>query len=130
MPEAIIEFDGGARPNPGPAAIGYILRTNELTERNSKQIGESTNNKAEYYALIHGLKLALDHKATTVLAKGDSQLIVNQVRGEWGVNEESLRPLYDQTQKLADKFDQFAIEHIPREQNQEADSLVDEAFSE
>lgn len=60
---------------------------------------------------------------TNMLAKGDFELIVKQVRGEYNMNEESLRPLYGRTQKLADKFDQFAIGYVPRDQNQDSDRL-------
>jgi ribonuclease HI len=126
---AVVKFDGGARPNPGPAAIGYIIETNDWTEEESEHIGESTNNRTEYRALIQGLELASEKGCTEVKARGDSEVIVKQVRGEYGVNQPELRPLHDRVQELVDEFEQFEIQHIPREENWEADELVDEAFS-
>ena len=74
---AIIHFDGGARPsNPGPAAIGYTIETEDWCDEGSDHIGEATNNEAEYHALIQGLELASEKGCTEVQAKGDSQLIV------------------------------------------------------
>ena len=129
MVEAIVKFDGGARPNPGPSAIGYVVEAEEWTTSGNDHIGDSTNNKAEYHALIAGLEAALDNDVMTVTAKGDSELIVKQVQGEYSVNEESLRPLYDRIQELISEFEQFDIEHLPRDQNQEADRLVGEVLS-
>ena len=126
---AVVKFDGGARPNPGPSAIGYIVETDDWTEERSEHIGESTNNRTEYHALIQGLELASEKGCTEVEARGDSQLVVKQVCGEWSVNEPELRPLRDRVQELVDEFDTFEIQHIPREENREADTLVDQAFS-
>ena len=127
---AVIHFDGGTRPNnPGPSAIGYIVETDDWTEKVSEHIGESTNNRTEYHALIRGLELASERGCTDVETRGDSEVIVKQVRGEYGVNQPELRPLRNRVQKLADEFEQFEIQHIPREENWEADELVDQAFS-
>ena len=127
---AIVEFDGGTHPtNPGPSAIGYIVKTDDSAEERSEHIGESTNNRAEYQALIRGLKTALEKGCTEVKARGDSQLIVRQVRGEYSVNEPELRPLRDHVQKSDDEFNQFGIQHISREENWEADELVEQVFS-
>jgi ribonuclease HI len=103
---AIIHFDGGARPsNPGLAAIGYTIEAEDWTEEGSDHIGESTNNRAEYYALIRGLEVASEKGCTEVEARGDSQLVVKQVRDEWSVNEPELRPLRDRVQELAEEFE-------------------------
>jgi len=127
---AVVKFDGGTRPdNPGPSAIGYIVETDDWTEERSEHIGESTNNRTEYHALIKGLEFASKKGCTEVVARGDSQLVVKQVCGEWSVNEPELRPLRDRVQELVDEFDTFEIQHIPREENREADSLVDQAFA-
>lgn len=128
--EAIVHFDGGAQPNPGPAAIGCIVETEERYSECSDPIGKATNNQAEYKALIRGLKLAKDAGVDSVTAKGDSQLIVKQVTGEWDTNDDTLADLWGEVRELVDAFDQFTIEHIPREQNEAADSLVDNAFEE
>lgn len=110
-------FDGGARPNPGPAAIGYIVEADDWTEEGHDHIGESTNNRAEYRALIRGLELASEKGCTEVEARGDSKVIVKQVRGEYGVNQPELRPVRNRVQELADEFKEFEVRYIPREKN-------------
>jgi ribonuclease HI len=128
---AVIHFDGGARPpDNGPAAIGYTVEMGGSTEEmEHDRIGRATCNEAEYHALIRGLEVASKKGCTEVKAKGDSQLIVHQVRGDWKTNEPHLRKLRDSAQELADEFEQFEIQHIPREENREADALVEQAFS-
>lgn len=125
----IVKFDGGARPNPGPSAIGYIVETDDWTEEGSEHIGELTNNRAEYHALIRGLEVASEKGCTEVEARGDSQLVVKQVRDEWSVNEPKLRPLRERVQELADGFEDFEIRHVSRDENREADELVEVGFS-
>ena len=126
----VIHFDGGARPNPGPSAIGYIIETDDWIEEGSEHIGESTNNRAEYHALIRGLQVDSEKGCTEVEARGDSQLVVKQVRDEWSVNEPELRSLRDRVQELADGFENFEIRHVSRDENWEADELVEVGFSE
>jgi ribonuclease HI len=125
----VVKFDGGARPNPGPAAIGYIIEGDDWTEEGHDHIGESTNNRAEYHALIRGLEVASEKGCTEVEARGDSQLVVKQVRGAWSVNEPTLRPLRDRVQELAEEFGGFEIRHVSREENWQADELVEVGFS-
>jgi ribonuclease HI len=72
----------------------------------------------------------VEHNCEHVIAKGDSQLIVNQVKGSWDVNDDDLRKLHKRVQRLVDEFESFEIEHVPREENSEADDLVESAFSE
>ena len=115
--------------NLGPSAIGYIMKTDDSTEGQSKHLGESTNNRAEYHALIRGLETALEEGCSEVEARGDSQLVVRQVTGDWQTNEPELRPLRDRGQELTDEFNQFGIQHISREENIDADELVDQAFA-
>jgi len=124
-----VKFDGGARPNPGPAAIGYIVETDDWTEEGSDHIGESTSNRAEYHALIRGLETASEKGCTEVEARGDSEVIVKQIRGEYGVNELELRPLRNRVQELAKEFKMFEIHRISRDENCEADELVEVGFS-
>lgn len=126
---AVVNFDGGARPNPGPAAIGYIVEADDWIKRGSDHIGKSTNNRAEYYALIRGLEVASEKGCTEVEARGDSKLVVKQVRGEYGLNQPELRPLRNRVQELAEEFEEFKIQHIPRDENWKADELLDQAFS-
>jgi ribonuclease HI len=128
---AIIHFDGGARPpDNGPAAIGYTVEIDGSTEeRGYDRIGTATCNEAEYHALIRGLEVTSEKGYTEVEARGDSQLIVRQVAGDWQTKESHLRELRDRVRELADEFEQFEIQHIPREENREADALVEQAFS-
>lgn len=127
----VVKFDGGARPNPGQGAIGYIVEADDWIEEGSASLdgGETTNIKAEYHALIRGLEVARQEGCTAVEAKGDSELVVKQMQGEYGVNEPSLYPLYDRARELADEFENFEIWHVQREKNWEADRLVEKAFS-
>mgnify|MGYP006303421265 CR=1 FL=1 len=129
---AIIHFDGGARPpDNGPAAIGYTVEMDGSTEKqDSIRIGTATCNEAEYHALIRGLEVASKQGCTEVEARGDSQLIVRQVTGDWQTKEPRLRELRDRVQELVGEFEQFEIQHIPRKENWEADELVEKAFSE
>jgi len=128
---ATIKFDGGTRPtNPGPSAIGYIVSTDDSTERGSHHIGEATNNQAEYHALIQALQTARQMGCTDVVVRGDSQLVVKQVQGERNVNDPELYTLWERATELAEEFKQFDIQHIPREENEEVNQLVDRAFSE
>lgn len=128
---AIIHFDGGARPpDNGRGAIGYIVEIDDSTkEKGSERVGTATCNEAEYQALIQGLETASEMGCTEVEVKGDSQLIVRQVNGEWKTREPHLRELRDRVREVADEFEQFEIHHIPREENREADALVEQAFS-
>jgi len=128
---ATIKFDGGTRPtNPGPSAIGYSVSTDDSTEQGSHHIGEATNNQAEYHALIQALQTAQQMGCTEVMVKGDSQLVVKQVQGEWSVNDSELRTLWKRVTELAEKFEDFDIQHVPREANGDANRLVDKTFSE
>jgi ribonuclease HI len=128
---AIIHFDGGARPpDNGPAAIGYTVERGGSTEGSGHdRIGTATCNEAEYHALIRGLEVASEKGYTEVEARGDSQLIVRQVTGDWQTKEPRLRELRDHVREVTEEFEQFEIRHIPREENREADALVEQAFS-
>ncbi len=118
-----IYSDGASRGNPGPAAIGVVVldETGRVVTKLSKAIGRTTNNRAEFLALIAGLKEALRLDAERVDLKLDSQLIVRQLKGEYRSKE--LKPLHKQTLQLLRRFKSYSIEHIPREQNKAADAL-------
>lgn len=126
----VVKFDGGTRSNnPGPSAIGYIVEGDDWTEEGHDHIGESTNNRAEYHALIRGLEAACKKRCTAVVARGDSQLVAKQVGGEYNVNQPELRPLRNRVQELAEEFDHFEIQHVSRDENREADGLVEQEFA-
>lgn len=123
--------DGAARGNPGPAAIGWVLVTDDgvLTE-GGRRIGETTNNRAEYEALLHGLGLAAEYGFDSVIARSDSELVVKQVTGEWSVEHPQLREYRVQVREQLRAFEEWSLSHVPREVNERADRLANEAFDE
>ena len=122
-------FDGASRGNPGPAAIGWVLVSGDgiVTEEGSR-IGRETNNCAEYEALIAGLEAAVDYGFEEVAIRGDSELIVRQVRGEYDANDPDLRERRVRVRELLEPFDAWSIEHVPREINSRADELASDAL--
>ncbi|MDT3437874.1 ribonuclease HI family protein [Haloarcula sp. 1CSR25-25] len=128
--EAIVRFDGGARPNPGAAAVGCWIDGDGWSEEYSDTIGTATNNQAEYMALIRSLKVAQKENVDRVEVEGDSQLVVKQVSGDWNTDDSELRELRNRAQELANQFEYFSIKHVPRKANKKADELVDQALCE
>ncbi|HET9094454.1 MAG TPA: ribonuclease HI family protein [Solirubrobacteraceae bacterium] len=129
-PRLVLHVDGGARGNPGPAAIGVVLSDPEgaLVTTVSDRIGETTNNVAEYRALLRGLELAAEHGAREVHVVNDSELIARQVTGVYRVKHPAMRELHREAVALLDRFDRWSIESVPRAENAQADSLVNEAL--
>jgi len=126
---AHVYFDGAARGNPGPAAIGWVIVTGDgIVAEGSERIGTATNNQAEYEALIAALEAARDYGYETVHVRGDSELIVKQVRGEYDTNNPDLREKRVTVHELFSNFDEWTLEHVPREVNAHADELANEAF--
>jgi ribonuclease HI len=125
-----VNVDGGARGNPGPAAIAAILATpdGELVEERKELIGEATNNVAEYRALLLGIERARALGANEVELVADSELVVRQVRGEYKVKDAGLKPLHAEVVRALGGFDDWSIRHVRREENAEADRLVNEAL--
>jgi ribonuclease HI len=125
-----IRFDGGSRGNPGPAGIGVVLLAQDKTPLVTigRFIGRATNNVAEYKALIAGLEEARKLGANKVIVRGDSELIVKQMNGEYRVKNADLRPLYERAQDLMNEFDVAKIEHNYREDNSLADRLANLAM--
>jgi ribonuclease HI len=122
-------FDGASRGNPGPAAVGWVLVTDDgIVADGGERIGTATNNQAEYEALLRVLEVARDYGYDEVRLRGDSELIVKQVRGEWNTNDPELRELRVQARELLTDFEEWSIEHIPRESNARADELANEAL--
>jgi ribonuclease HI len=122
--------DGGARGNPGPAAIAAVLATSdgEVLEEIGETIGPATNNVAEYRALLLGIERAQALGASELDLVGDSELIVRQVKGEYKVKDATLRELHAQVRAALGGFDRWSIRHVRREHNAEADRLVNEAL--
>jgi ribonuclease HI len=126
----VVNVDGGARGNPGPAAVGVVVRSpdGELVEERGERIGIATNNVAEYRALLLGIERAAARGVSEVELIGDSELIVRQVKGEYKVKEATLRGLHAEVKEALRPFDRWSIRHVRREQNAEADRLVNEAL--
>jgi ribonuclease HI len=122
----IVNFDGGSRGNPGPAAIAAVLATPEgdLIEQRGELIGSATNNVAEYRALLLAIDLAREHGAREAELIGDSELVVRQVRGEYRVKDPGLKPLHAQAQEALRELERWSIRSVRREQNAAADALV------
>lgn len=124
-------FDGASRGNPGPASIGWVLVSADgIVAEAGRRIGRATNNQAEYEALIDGLHAARDYGYDEVRIRGDSELIVKQVRGEWETRDPVLREHRVTVRELLADFDDWTISHVPRELNDRADDLANEALDE
>jgi ribonuclease HI len=123
-----VSVDGGARGNPGPAAIAAVVQDDggEVLEERSEAIGTATNNVAEYRALLLGIERAGALGANRLELIADSELIVRQVKGEYKVKEETLRELHRQVEQALGGFVGWSISHVRREENAEADRLVNE----
>ena len=122
--------DGGARGNPGPAAYGFVLESEDGTvlAAEGEAIGTATNNIAEYSGLVAGLRRALELHVPEVEVVSDSELMVKQMRGEYRVKNEALRDLYDQAVSLARRVGSVEYRHVKRAHNELADRLVNEAL--
>lgn len=125
-----IYIDGASRGNPGPAGIGIVLgdEKNPGSKRMCKYIGETTNNVAEYTALIYSLQEALILRAEEVVIHTDSELLAKQLDGHYKVKDPALRSLYEQFLHLKGGFQQVIIKQIDRQKNPLADSLANEAI--
>ena len=132
----IINTDGGARGNPGPAGIGVVIRDeqNKIIAQHKKYIGEATNNVAEYKALILALGVASSELGVageiTLEIRMDSELIVRQMQGRYKIKEPTLQVLAAEVFKLKNNFKNITFTHVRRELNKEADKLVNEAIDE
>jgi len=122
--------DGGARGNPGPAAYGYVLETEDGTvlAAHGEAIGVATNNVAEYSGLIAGLRRAIELAVPDVEVVSDSELMVKQLRGEYRVKNEALRALFVEATRLARQLRHVEYRHVKRAHNELADRLVNDAL--
>jgi ribonuclease HI len=125
-------IDGGARGNPGPAGYGVRVEDErgDLVDELRGFIGVATNNAAEYQGLLAALRYAGERGYPDVRIRSDSQLLVRQMRGEYRVKHPGLRVLHQRAQDLLRHLDRVVFEHVPRENNAEADRLVNVAIDE
>ena len=127
--KATLFTDGGARGNPGPAGIGYVLTLeNGSTIEKNAYIGEATNNQAEYKALVAGLELAKSEGVTELSCFLDSELVVKQMQGKYKVKNADLKLLLDRARAIAVGIGEVSYGHVRREKNKIADRLVNEAI--
>ena len=130
MSRLTVNVDGGARGNPGPAAIGVVVRETggEVLEEVGERIGETTNNVAEYRALLKGIERAAALGGSELELVGDSQLVVRQVEGRYKVKNAGMKELHEEVKRALRGFDSWSIRHVRRNQNADADRLVNEAL--
>jgi len=126
----VVNVDGGARGNPGPAAIAAVVQGpgGEVLEERGERIGEATNNVAEYRALLLGIECAAALGASELELVGDSELVVKQMKGEYKVKDAGMRKLHAKAKRALESFESWSIRHVRREHNAEADRLVNEAL--
>jgi probable phosphoglycerate mutase len=122
----IVACDGASRGNPGPAGAGAQITDGDgaVLAEIAEGLGETTNNVAEYTAVIRGLERALELGAREVLLRSDSQLLINQIEGRYRVRTPHLQPLHRRVRELARRFERIDYEHVRRERNTEADRLA------
>jgi len=125
-----LHVDGGARGNPGPAAIGVVIADarDEVIAELAERIGVATNNVAEYRAVLRALERARELGATEVEVVGDSELVARQLAGVYKVKHPALKPLYEQATAALRGFESWSVRSVPRDQNADADALVNAAL--
>ena len=126
----VAHVDGGSRGNPGPAAYGVSIENPDGTPLASlsKSIGRATNNVAEYQGLLAALEFALQNGHTRLRVLTDSELMARQIEGRYKVKSPDLKPLFEKARQMIQRLESFSIRHVPREQNCEADRLVNQAL--
>ena len=126
----IANIDGASRGNPGPASYAVVVRDpgGKIVLELAKNIGRETNNVAEYYALLAALDYATSHGMSALRIRSDSELLVRQMQGRYKVKSAELKPLHERASKLARQLGYFAIEHVGRELNRDADRLANVAL--
>lgn len=126
----VANIDGGARGNPGPAAYGVVIRNarGDVLAKLCEYLGEQTNNVAEYSGLLAALDWVVREKYPSLKVLSDSELLVLQMRGQYKVRNPALKELFDRAQARVGKLQHFAIEHVRREANRDADRLVNQVL--
>jgi len=124
--------DGAARGNPGPAGLGMVIEDDQGMRLwgGCRYVGSATNNRAEYLALIDGLRKVAEWKPDRLEVYMDSELVVHQVAGRYRVRNAGLEPLHRQVKELLGTFPEVAVRHVPRERNRGADALANKAIDE
>ncbi len=130
MAKLTVNVDGGARGNPGPAAIGVVVRDEggAVLEEHGETIGRATNNVAEYRALLRGVELAAALGGTELDLVGDSELVVKQMKGQYKVKDANMRELNAEVKAALRPFESWSIRHVRRAENADADRLVNQAL--
>ncbi len=130
LAEAKLFTDGGSRGNPGPSALGFIIlkMDDTVVKKDSKYLGVTTNNQAEYMGLEAGLKACLEMGVKVLEVYMDSLLVVNQVKGIFKVKTPELMPINTEVKKLASQFETISFTHVPRALNKEADTMVNQCL--
>lgn len=131
LKDAVLYADGGSRGNPGPSALGFVVKdkNNSIIHSDNKYLGITTNNQAEYHAVIEGLEWSIKHRIENLDVRLDSMLVVNQLKGIYRVKNRDLWSLYETTKRLVTKFNSITFTHIPRELNKLADKEVNKALN-
>jgi ribonuclease HI len=126
----VVHVDGGARGNPGPAAIGVVVSAPDGTvlDETAETIGHATNNVAEYRAVLKGIERARSLGATEIQLVNDSELVAKQLTGAYKVKHEAMKPLYAEAISALRAFERWSIRSVPRAQNADADALVNRAL--
>ena len=130
MTQLTIFSDGGARGNPGPAGAGAVIldADGKVLAELHEYLGETTNNQAEYRAMIMALKAAKKMSPASVAVFADSELVVKQINGEYRVKDEGLKPLFKELMSLLGDFSDYKVTHVRREKNKHADKLANKAI--
>jgi ribonuclease HI len=130
--QVVAHIDGASRGNPGPAAYGVVLESEDGTPLAtlSKTLGQTTNNVAEYHALLAALEYAVEHKVQRLKVLTDSELLARQIQGSYKVRSLDLKPLHARARSAIARLESFTIQHVRREQNSEADRLANLALDE
>jgi ribonuclease HI len=126
----VVHVDGGARGNPGPAAIGVVISTpdGDVLEEVAERIGVATNNVAEYQALLRGIERASALGASQLELVNDSELVARQLTGAYKVKHPAMKPLHEQARTALVPFARWTIRNVPRAENARADALVNAAL--
>jgi len=126
--QLFIYTDGGARGNPGPAAAGIVIKNSQkiVVSFFGEYLGEMTNNQAEYRALIFALEKAAEIGGVEISCFSDSELMVKQLNYKYKVRNQEIAPLFLKIHNLSAQFKKISFQHIPREQNKEADKVVNQ----